>query len=225
MKLLLIEDDKPTAAFIVKGLGEMGHAVEHMEDGQDGLKAILVNDYDLVLADRRLPTLDGLSIVKRARAAGINTPLIFLTTMDGVDDRVEGLDAGGDDYLVKPFAFSELRARIDALARRPQSTQTLMDYIVIGDLKIDLVKRRVTHGNTYIPLQPREFRLLEYLARNAGRIATKTMLLEHVWDFNFDPKTNIIETHVSRLRSKIDADGEPSIIKTVRGAGYMIDVD
>lgn len=224
MKLLLIEDDRPTAAFILKGLGEMGHAVEHIEDGQEGLKAILFNQYDLILADRRLPNLDGLSIVKRARAAGISTPLIFLTTMDGVDDRVEGLDAGGDDYLVKPFAFSELRARIDALARRPKPTQSSTDHIMVGTLKIDLIKRCVFRGGQQIQLQPREFRLLEYLARNAGRVATKTMLLEHVWDFNFDPKTNIIETHVSRLRSKIDEPDGPSLIKTVRGSGYMIDV-
>lgn len=225
MKLLLIEDDKQTAAFILKGLGEMGHSVEHFIDGQEGLKAILSNDYDLILADRRLPSLDGLNIVKRTRGAGIDTPLIFLTTMDGVDDRVEGLDAGGDDYLVKPFAFSELRARIDALARRPQTTQTHLDHILIGDLRIDLLKRCVFRGSQQILLQPREFRLLEYLARNAGRVSTKTMLLEHVWEFNFDPKTNIIETHVSRLRSKIDNDDGPSLIKTVRGAGYMIDVD
>jgi len=225
VKLLLIEDDKATAGFIIKGLGEMGHVVDHFIDGQEGLKALLTDRHDLVLVDRRLPTLDGLNIVKRARAAGIETPLIFLTTMDGVDDRVEGLDAGGDDYLVKPFAFSELRARIDALARRPHATQKHLDYIMITDLKIDLIKRCVFRAGQQILLQPREFRLLEYLARNAGRVATKTMLLEHVWEFNFDPKTNIIETHISRLRSKIDNGKLPSLIKTVRGAGYMIDVD
>jgi len=225
VKLLLIEDDISTATFVLKGLTEMGHTVDHHVDGKEGLKAILSTDYDLILADRRLPSLDGLNIVKRCRAAGIETPLIFLTTMDGIDDRVEGLDAGGDDYLVKPFAFSELRARIDALARRPQSTHAHLDYIEIADIKIDLLKRCVFRGTQQILLQPREFRLLEYLARNAGRVVTKTMLLEHVWDFNFDPKTNIIETHVSRLRSKIDTPEGPSLIKTVRGAGYMIDVD
>jgi len=203
----------------------MGHVVDHHDDGQEGLRAILSLDYDLILADRRLPGLDGLTIVKRIRAAGINTPLIFLTTMDGVDDRVEGLDAGGDDYLVKPFAFSELRARIDALARRPGTKEKQKDYIHIGDLKINLIKRRVFRGTKKISLQPREFQLLEYLARNAGRVATKTMLLENVWEFNFDPKTNIVETHISRLRSKIDNGNSSSIIKTVRGAGYKIDVD
>jgi len=225
VKLLLIEDDDQTANFVIKGLGEMGHVVDHHDDGQEGLRAILSLDYDLILADRRLPGLDGLTIVKRIRAAGINTPLIFLTTMDGVDDRVEGLDAGGDDYLVKPFAFSELRARIDALARRPGTKEKQKDYIHIGDLKINLIKRRVFRGTKKISLQPREFQLLEYLARNAGRVATKTMLLENVWEFNFDPKTNIVETHISRLRSKIDNGNSSSIIKTVRGAGYKIDVD
>lgn len=225
MKLLLIEDDQQTAQFIIKSLGEMGHGVEHFVDGLEGLAACLSGDYDLILADRRVPSLDGLSVVKRLRAAGIETPFIFLTTMDGVDDRVEGLDAGGDDYLVKPFAFSELRARIDALVRRPQATQSHMDYFYIDDLKIDLIKRCAFRDEKQILLQPREFRLLEYLARNAGRVATKTMLLEHVWEFNFDPKTNIIETHISRLRSKIDKPKEASLIKTVRGSGYMIDVD
>ena len=214
MKLLLIEDDVETAEFIIKSLGEIGHVIEHFTDGLEGLKAGLIGDHDLILADRRLPSLDGLNIVKRVRAAGIETPIIFLTTMDGVDDRLEGLDAGGDDYLIKPFAFSELRARVDALARRPKTTQVPLDYILIGDLKIDLVKRCVFRQSEQILLQPREFRLLEYLARNSGQLATKTMLLEHVWGFNFDPKTNIIETHVSRLRSKIDTPTKPSIIKT-----------
>lgn len=225
MNLLLIEDDQQTANFIIKSLGEMGHSVEHVTDGLEGLKSCLSGDYDLILADRRLPSLDGLEIVKRVRAASIETPLIFLTTMDDIDDRVAGLDAGGDDYLVKPFAFSELRARMDALARRPLKTQSPLDHIYIDDLKIDLIKRCTYRGSEQILLQPREFRLLEYLARNAGRVATKTMLLEHVWEFNFDPKTNIIETHVSRLRSKIDRPSGPSLIKTVRGSGYMIDVD
>lgn len=225
MKLLLIEDDKQTAEFIIKSLGEIGHSVEHIADGLEGLKAALSGGHDLILADRRLPTLDGLAIVKRIRAAGIETPLIFLSTMNGIDDRVEGLDAGGDDYLVKPFAFSELRARVDALARRPQATQFHLDHLYVGDLKIDLIKRCTYREGQQILLQPREFRLLEYLARNAGRVATKTMLLEHVWEFNFDPKTNIIETHISRLRSKIDKPSGISLIKTVRGSGYMIDVD
>lgn len=225
MKLLLIEDDKQTADFILKSLGEMGHSVQHFVDGLDGLKAALAGDHELILADRRLPTMDGLTIVKRLRAASIETPLIFLSTMNGIDDRVEGLDAGADDYLVKPFAFSELRARVDALARRPQATQNHLDHLYVGDLKVDLIKRCTYRDGQQIMLQQREFRLLEYMARNAGRVVTKTMLLEHVWDINFDPKTNIIETHVSRLRSKIDTATGPSLIKTVRGSGYMIDVD
>lgn len=225
MKLLLIEDDKQTADFILKSLSEMGHSVQHFVDGLEGLKAALAGNYELILADRRLPSMDGLTIVKRLRAASIETPLIFLSTMNGIDDRVEGLDAGADDYLVKPFAFSELRARVDALARRPQATQNHLDHLYVGDLKIDLIKRCTYRDGQQILLQPREFRLLEYLARNSGRVATKTMLLEHVWEFNFDPKTNIIETHISRLRSKIDTPNGPSLIKTVRGSGYMIDVD
>lgn len=225
MKLLLIEDDKQTADFILKSLGQMGHSVQHVVDGLDGLKAALAGDHELILADRRLPTMDGLTIVKRLRAASIETPLIFLSTMNGIDDRVEGLDAGADDYLVKPFAFSELRARVDALSRRPQATQNHLDHLYAGDLKVDLIKRCTYRDGQQILLQPREFRLLEYLARNAGRVVTKTMLLEHVWDFNFDPKTNIIETHISRLRSKIDTTTGPSLIKTVRGSGYMIDVN
>jgi len=225
VKLLLIEDDQQTADFIIKGLSEIGHQLDHFADGQEGLVAALSGNYDLILADRRLPSLDGLSVVRRTRAAGIETPFIFLTTMDGVNDRVDGLDAGGDDYLVKPFAFSELRARIDALTRRPQQLERPVDQITIGPYKIDLIKRCVFNGSRQILLQPREFRLLEYLARNAGRVATKTMLLEHVWEFNFDPKTNIIETHISRLRTKIDDPDTPSIIKTIRGAGYMINAD
>lgn len=225
MKILLVEDDAVTAQFILKSLIEHGHTVHHHIDGQEGLRAMLAETYDIILIDRRLPTLDGLSIVKRCRAAGVETPVIFLTTMDGIDDRVEGLDAGGDDYLIKPFAFSELRARIDALHRRPKSTAQEQSSLRVGQLKIDLVKRCAFRGDTQILLQPREFRLLEYLARNVGKIATKTMLLEHVWDFKFDPKTNIIETHISRLRSKIDEPDRESLIRTVRGAGYMIDVD
>lgn len=224
MELLLIEDDQKAAEFIVKSLIEAGHSVQHYDDGHDALKACLSERFDLILVDRRLPSLDGLSLVKRIRAVDIETPVIFLTTMDGVNDRVDGLDAGGDDYLVKPFAFSELRARIDALSRRPKTTRAPLDHLYVGDLKIDFIKRRTSRGGQQIPLQPREFQLLEYLARNAGRVATKTMLLERVWEIHFDPKTNIIETHISRLRAKIDSPSGPSLIKTVRGSGYMIDV-
>lgn len=225
MKILLIEDDGQTASFIQNGLQQLGHTMHHITDGKDALLSILSQEYDMILADRRLPGMDGLTIVKRTRAASIHTPFMFLTTMDSVDDKVEGLDAGADDYLLKPFAFSELRARIDALARRPGNQQVLQEKIIIKDLTIDLLKRCVFREGIQINLQPREFRLLEYLARNAGKVATKTMLLEHVWEFNFDPKTNIIETHISRLRSKIDDSSSRSIIQTVRGAGYMIVMD
>lgn len=224
MKILLIEEDEQTAQFIRNGLHELGHMLHHERDGKDGLLNILSQEFDIILADRRLPNMDGLTILKRARAASVQTPFMFITNMDNVDDKVEGLDAGADDYLIKPFAFSELRARIDALARRPGGREVLQQTIVIKDLTIDLLKRCVFRDGIQINLQPREFRLLEYLARNAGKVATKTMLLEHVWEFNFDPKTNVIETHISRLRSKIDDGSTRSIIQTVRGSGYMIDV-
>ncbi|MBL4870986.1 MAG: response regulator transcription factor [Robiginitomaculum sp.] len=225
MHILLIEDDKQAAEFTLKSLQQFGHSVHHIEDGKDGLLAILSHEYDVILADRRLSGMDGMTIVKRTRAASVLTPFMFLTSLDHVDDIVEGLDAGADDYLVKPFAFSELRARIDALYRRPAQTKSMQDKIILKDLTIGLLKRCVFRDGVQINLQPREFRLLEYLARNAGRVATKTTLLEHVWEFNFDPKTNVIETHISRLRSKIDDGQSASIIKTVRGAGYMIDLD
>ncbi len=222
MKVLLIEDDQEAANFVVSSLSQLGHQAEHHVDGQAGLVAALSGDYDVLLVDRRLPSLDGLSIARRLRAADIKTPLIFLTTMDGIDDRVDGLDAGADDYLVKPFSFSELRARMDAVMRRFEKHPVPTESIQIGDLKIDLVKRIARRGGEDIHLQPREFKLLEYLARNAGQVATRTMLLEQVWGINFDPKTNIIESHISRLRSKIDGNDQEPMIKTVRGAGYML---
>ncbi len=225
MKILLIEDDGQAASFVQNGLQELGHTLHHISDGKEALLSILSHEYDVILADRRLPGMDGLTIVKRTRAASIQTPFMFLTTMDNVDDKVEGLDAGADDYLIKPFAFSELRARIDALARRPRQGTALQEKIIIRDLTIDLLKRCVFRDGIQINLQPREFRLLEYLARNADKVATKTMLLEHVWEFNFDPNTNVIETHISRLRSKIDDGTSRSLIQTVRGAGYIINKD
>ena len=222
MKILVIEDDADTADYIVQGLREEGHNVVHAGDGRTGLLLASGDEFDVIVADRRLPALDGLSLVRTLRGAGNRTPVLFLTTMTGVDDRVEGLEAGADDYLVKPFAFSELVARIHALARRPPMAAE-QTTLAVGDLEMDLLRRRVTRAGRTIELQPREFRLLEYLMRNAGRVVTRTMLLERVWDFHFDPRTSVVETHISRLRAKIDRPFGTELIRTVRGAGYSID--
>jgi two-component system OmpR family response regulator len=222
MKILLIEDDADTADYIVGGLTEKGHVVDHAADGHDGLFLAAGEPYDLMIVDRRLPKIDGLAIVTTIRKANVKTPVLFLTTMSGVDDRVEGLEAGGDDYLAKPFAFSELLARIHALARRPPMTGEAT-VLKVGDLEMDLVRRTVTRAGQGIDLQPREFRLLEVLMRNVGQIVTRTMLLEQVWDFHFDPKTNVVEAHISRLRAKLDKPFDTKLIKTARGAGYRID--
>ena len=224
MKLLLIEDDMATAGHIIKSLRQHGHVVDHAPNGRDGLFLAGGETYDVMIVDRMLPGLDGLGIVKTIRGAGVKTPALFLTTLGGIDDRVEGLEAGGDDYLVKPFAFAELIARVNALARRssPTEVQTLLR---VADLELDLLKRRVARGGKRIDLQPQEFKLLEYLMRHSGRVVTRTMLLESVWEFHFDPRTTVVETHISRLRSKIDQGfGEP-LIHTVRGAGYCIRED
>ena len=221
MKILLIEDDAETAAYIVNGLSEEGLVVEHADNGRDGLVLAAGESYDVMIVDRMLPGLDGLGIVKTIRGAGVKTPVLFLTTMAGVDDRVEGLEAGGDDYLAKPFAFSELLARVHALARRPPLTAE-KTVLKVADLEMNLIRRKVTRGGQTIELQPREFRLLEYLMRNAGRVVTRTMLLEQVWEFHFDPKTNVVETHISRLRAKVDKPFGTELIHTVRGAGYSL---
>lgn len=221
MKVLLIEDDDETAAYVVKGLGEHGHIVDHAANGRDGLFHAAGEPYDVMIVDRMLPGLDGLGIVKTARGAGIKTPVLFLTTMGGIDDRVEGLNAGGDDYLVKPFAFAELLARINALTRRPPMT-TVETTLLVADLEIDLLKRTVIRAGRQIELQPQEFKLLEYLMRHAGRVVTRTMLLENVWDFHFDPQTNVVETHISRLRGKVDRGFNAELIHTVRGSGYCL---
>jgi len=221
MKILLLEDDTETAAYIVNGLTEEGMVVDHEADGRNGLLSALDASYDLMIVDRMLPGLDGLSVVKTVREAGVKTPILFLTTMAGVDDRVEGLEAGGDDYLTKPFAFSELLARLHALARRPPLTEEVT-RLQVADLEMDLIRRHVSRGGQPIELQPREFLLLECLMRNAGRVVTRTMLLEQVWDFHFDPKTNVVETHISRLRAKIDKPFGEELIHTVRGAGYSL---
>ncbi|MFZ5790154.1 MAG: winged helix-turn-helix domain-containing protein [Pseudomonadota bacterium] len=221
MKVLLIEDDSETAAYVAKGLRESGHAVDRAATGRDGLFLAAGETYDVMIVDRMLPGLDGLAIVKTIRHAGIKTPVIFLTTMSGIDDRVEGLEAGGDDYLVKPFSFAELLARLQALGRRPPLNDA-PTVLKVADLEMNLLTRRVKRGGEDIELQPREFQLLEYLMRNAGRVVTRTMLLENVWDFHFDPKTNIVETHISRLRAKIDRGRDAGLIQTVRGAGYVL---
>jgi two-component system, OmpR family, response regulator len=220
VRILLIEDDPQEAAYVDQGLQDEGHQLEVAIDGRAGLLRAVGEDWDLFIVDRMLPGLDGLALVRTLRAAGNLTPVLFLTTMGGIDDRVTGLTAGGDDYLVKPFAFPELAARIIALGRRQQKSAP-ETALRVSDLEIDLLTRTVRRGGARIELQPREFALLEYLMRHADEVVTRTMLLENVWHFHFDPRTNIVESHVSRLRSKID-NGRPELIRTVRGAGYCI---
>lgn len=221
MKILIIEDDSQTRGYVAAGLKEASHTVDVAKDGYEGLFLAQEASYGLLIVDRMLPGMDGLSLVKKLRSAGSSVPVLFLTTMCGIDDRVEGLNAGADDYLVKPFAFSELEARVNALLRRPRETIE-QKFLQVSGLEIDLMKRLVTRDGQCIDLQPTEFRLLEYLVRHAGQVVTRTMLLENVWDFHFDPKTNIIETHISRLRSKLNVGDKPDLIQTVRGAGYRV---
>ncbi len=222
MKVLVVEDDAETADYIVRGLTEHGHLVDHAPDGRDGLFMAGGGGYDVLVVDRMLPGLDGLGLVRTLRGAGVKVPVLFLTALSGVGDRVQGLEAGGDDYLVKPFAFVELAARLHALGRRPPLSD-VETTLRVADLDMDLLKRTVTRGNERVELQPREFRLLEYLMRNADRVVTRTMLLEGVWDFHFDPKTNIVETHISRLRNKLSCAGRAvELIHTVRGSGYVL---
>ncbi len=221
MRILLIEDDGRTADYVRAGLAEEGHVVDRVADGREGLTAAMGASYDLLVVDRMLPGLDGLSLVRALRAAKVGAPVLFLTAMDGVDDRVEGLRAGADDYLVKPFSFAELSARVAALARRPQ-LQAETTVLGVADLEMDLIRRTVTRAGQRIELQPREFKLLEHLMRTRGRVQTRTMLLEAVWDFHFDPQTNVVETHISRLRSKVDRPFGAELIHTVRGAGYTL---
>lgn len=224
MRALVIEDDSDVSTYISKGLKEQGFDVDAALDGKDGLGLASTEHYDVMIVDRMLPKLDGLSIIKSVRAAGNNTPAIVLSALGEVDDRVKGLQAGGDDYLVKPFAFSELLARIDALIRRANTqTDATVTELSVGDLKMDLLSRRVTRDDQKIDLQSREFKLLEYLVKHQGQVVTRTMLLENVWNYHFDPQTNVIDVHISRLRSKIDKDFDPPLIRTVRGAGYIIE--
>ena len=221
MKLLLVEDDQEAADYLKRALEESGHTVDHAAEGRAGLLMAAGAAYDVIVLDRMLPEMDGLSILRTLRAARVRTPVLLLTAMQGIDDRVEGLDAGADDYLVKPFAFVELHARINALTRRPPP-QEVITTLQVADLKMDLLKRQVTRASMRIDLQPREFQLLEYLMRNAGRVVTRTMLLEGIWNFNFEPQTNIVETHMSRLRAKVDRGHPNELIHTVRGSGYML---
>ena len=222
MKLLVIEDDPTTGSYIARGLREEGHSVDLVDNGKDGLIQATSASYDVLIVDRMVPQIDGMTLVKTLRGAGNQTPVLFLTSLGSVEDRIGGLNAGGDDYLVKPFAFGELSARIAALARRPQALD--QDIVLRADtLEMDLIARRVTRTGVEIDLLPREFSLLEHLLRRKGRVQTRTMLLEAIWDISFDPTTNVVETHVSRLRAKIDKPFGTETIKTVRGAGYRID--
>ena len=221
MRLLLIEDDLKLSTFIRKGLEEAGFVIEHASDGNVGLQMAMTSSYDAALIDIMLPGLDGLSIIERLRKQHINLPVIILSAKRSIDERVNGLYAGGDDYLTKPFAFSELLARVQALIRRASDTPEPTG-IKIDDLSIDLIKHIVTRTEKKIHLQPREFSLLEYLARNAGRVVSKTMIMENVWDYNFDPHTNIVESRISRLRDKIDKGFDTQLIHTVRGFGYVL---
>lgn len=221
MKILVVEDDQETRRYLAAGLASEGFGVDCAANGRDALFLASGATYELIVVDRLLPGMDGLSLVKVLRGVGITVPVLFLTALDGIDERVAGLDAGGDDYLVKPFAFSEFTARVRALLRRPpmNEQETLLR---VADLTLDLVSREVMRQGQKIELQPREFLLLEYLMRHSGGVVTRTMLLEHVWDFHFDPRTSVVETHVSRLRAKIDKPFDLKLIKTVRGAGYTI---
>mgnify|MGYP000733462766 CR=1 FL=1 len=222
MRILVIEDDQEVADYICKGLQESNYTVDHCANGRDGLFSATTQVYNLIILDRMLPNVDGLVILKTLRGAGNNVPIIMLSALSEVDDRVQGLKAGGDDYVTKPFAFTELLARVEALMRRQHGETETVTRLSIADLELDLLTRSVKRGTTKIVLQAREFSLLEYLIRHKDQIVTRTMLLEHVWNYHFDPQTNLIDVHISRLRRKIDDDFKFPLIKTVRGAGYTL---
>jgi heavy metal response regulator len=221
MRILIVEDDNTIAHFIEKGLKEEGFAVDHVANGEDGLHMALTEPYDAAILDIMLPKLDGLTVLQRIRESGVATPVLILSAKRSVDDRVKGLQSGGDDYLTKPFAFTELVARIHALIRRSTGTANPTS-LNAADLTIDLLTREVTRGAETIELQPKEYALLEYLMHNKGRVVTKTMIIEHVWNYNFDPETNVVEARICRLRDKIDKDHDPKLIHTIRGAGYVL---
>ena len=225
MKILLVEDNERVARFVKKGLIEAGHTVDHADNGRDGMFLAASEPYDVIIMDRMLPgDIDGLGIIAAVRKAGSTTPILILSALSDVDDRIRGLKSGGDDYLVKPFAFGELLARLDALVRRSQKSSAVTT-LVVDDLCVNLVSRKVTRGGRTVTLQPREFKLLEYLMRHANQVVTRTMLLENVWDYHFDPRTNVIDVHVSKLRHKIDAGAERPLLRTIRNAGYMLTAD
>jgi two-component system OmpR family response regulator len=225
VKLLVIEDDPVTAEYLSGALGQAGHAVDRADDGLAGLNRAMTGAYDALIVDRMLPSLDGLSVIETLRKAHRDTPVLILSALDAVDERVRGLRAGGDDYLTKPFAFAELLARLEVLVHRRRGGSAPATVLRVADLELDLLSRRVQRGGREIELKTREFQILEFLMRNAGRVVTRTMLLESVWDFHFDPKTNVIDVHVSRLRQKIDKGGGRALIQTVRGSGYMLRAD
>ena len=222
MRLLLIEDDKDSASYLIKGLMASGYQVDHFDNGREGLTRAINKPYDLMIIDRMLPEIDGLSIIESLRAAKVKTPVLILSALAAVDDRVKGLKVGGDDYLTKPFAFSELLARVEVLLRRSNSSNEKETKLRVADLEIDLLSRRVHRGGVEIEVQPREFLLLEFLMRNHDKVVTRTLLLENVWDYHFDPQTNVIEVHMSRLRQKIDRGSSSPLLHTVRGSGYCL---
>jgi two-component system OmpR family response regulator len=225
VKLLLVEDNERVAQFLKKGLGEAGHTADHANNGRDGMFMAASEPYDAIIMDRMLPGgIDGLGIIEALRKTGSKTPILILSALDNVDERIRGLKSGGDDYLVKPFAFGELLARLDALLRRSQ-TLPLETTLVVGDLCMDLLSHKVTRGEKTVALQPREFKLLEYLMRHANQVVTRTMLLENVWDYHFDPQTNVVDVHISKLRQKIDAGDQRPLLRTIRNAGYMLSTD
>lgn len=223
VKLLLVEDNERVARFVKKGLTEAGHTVDHADNGRDGMYHAVSEAYDAIIMDRMLPGgIDGLGIIEALRQQGSRVPILILSALDGVDDRIRGLRAGGDDYLTKPFAFGELLARLDALLRRSQSQSSVETVMSLGDLTVDMLAHRVTRAGKPVALQPREFKLLAYLLRHANQVVTRTMLLENVWDYHFDPQTNVIDVHISKLRQKIDAGFATPLLRTVRNAGYML---
>jgi two-component system OmpR family response regulator len=222
MRILIIEDDREAADYLVKAFRELGHAADHAADGLEGYAAAREGDYDVLIVDRMLPKMDGLSLISSLWEQKVETPALILSALGQVDDRVKGLRAGGDDYLPKPYSFSELLARIEALLRRRVGPRGEETHYRVGDLELDRLSHKVTVGGHEVVLQPREFRLLEYLMKHAGQVVTRTMLLENVWDYHFDPQTNVIDVHISRLRAKIDKGFDEQILQTVRGAGYMI---
>jgi two-component system OmpR family response regulator len=222
VKILIVEDNERVAGFVTRGLREAGHTVEHAANGRDGMFMAASERYDVVVMDRMLPgDIDGLAIIEALRKSGNRTPILILSALNDVDERIRGLRSGGDDYLTKPFALGELLARVDALGRRSVD-RGAERALQVGDLRMDLLSRRVTRGSRAINLQPREFKLLEYLMRHANQVVTRTMLLEAVWDYNFDPQTNVVDVHISKLRQKIEHDSEQPLVKTVRNAGYMM---